>query len=137
LSITPEAQVLWEEWYKTLPPSEHAKRLDAIGFRLLPLIALTTNKKVIDVETINVVIAILKYELAVRTETDPIDADNRIAELEQKIRRQLQIHSKLSERDLRRYTHADRAGLWAFQSALTNLQKAQEIKCGQSGYCLI
>jgi hypothetical protein len=137
LPITGEAQRLWEQWYKSLPASEHAKRLDTIGLRLLPLIAMTTDKKEIDVEAVKAVLAILDYQLAIRIQTDPIDVNNRIAELEEKIRRQLRTRGTLSYRDLFRYTHADRYGIWAFRSALENLQKAQEIKLGAKGYCLI
>jgi hypothetical protein len=137
LPITPEAQKVWGAWYESLPPTEHAKRLDSIGLRLLPLIALTTDKKEIDSETIEAVIPILNYELAVRIDTDPIDAENTIAELEEKIRRQLKRRGPLSERDIRRHSHADRAGLWAFRSAVDNLVRAKEIKCAGSSYSLL
>ena len=121
LDIEPEAKAEWKAWYKSLPDSEHSKRLDTIGFRLLALIALTTDKERVDVETIRRVVAILDYELRIRMLTDPIDADNRIARLEEKIRRSLKGKGPLSERDLRRATHGDRDGLWAFNAARTNL----------------
>jgi hypothetical protein len=127
LSITPEAKAAWECWYINLPSSEHTRRLDTIGFRLLGLIALTTNKVFIDVETVRTVTAILNYELTIRMVTDPIDADSNISKLEEKIRRSLVARGALSARDLRRVTHADRIGLWAFEAATKNLENAGDI----------
>ena len=105
----------------------HTKRLDTMGVRLHGLIALTADKDVIDVATVQTVILILDYELTVRTLTDPIDADGTIAQLEGAIRRQLDAHDSLSERDLRRKTGADRKVIWAFNMAITNLVAAKDI----------
>jgi hypothetical protein len=119
--ISHDAKPAWTRWYETLSSSVHAKRLDTIGFRLLGLIALTTDKKQIDLETVNVVTRILTYELELRILTDPVDADDRIARLEQRIRRQLKARKRLTVRELRRHTNADRAGIWAFTRALKNV----------------
>jgi len=96
--IDPDAHVLWGEWYLNLADSVHAKRLDTIGFRLMAILALTTDKQTIDLATVENVIRILNYELTIRTQTDPIDADNMIAKLEEKIRRALRAKGPLSER---------------------------------------
>jgi hypothetical protein len=125
--ITPEAKDEWTRWYELLPSSVHAKRLDTIGFRLLPLIALTTDKESIDLETVKTVTAMLDYELQVRTLTDPVNADGIIAKLEEKIRRQLKTRGPLSDRDLRRYTNAHRYGLWAYNQAVKNLFAAKDV----------
>ncbi len=125
--ITPKAKAAWSRWYASLASSLHAKRLDTIGFRLLSLIALTTENDRIDIETVEVVTNILNYELQVRILTDPVDAENRVGELEQRIRRQLKARGRLNKRELRRYTNADRYGLWAFQMALDNLCKAADV----------
>jgi hypothetical protein len=124
--------VAWEQWYNMLPASEHSRRLDTIGFRLLGLIALITDKDEVDLETVNTVTAIQKYVLNVRILTDPIDADNTISRLEEKIRRALGARGPLSRRELRRLTHADRAGLWAFEAAVKNLISALDVQY-QSG----
>ena len=86
------------------------------------------DKEQIDLETVRTVTAILDYELRVRTLLDPIDADNTISKLEEKIRRALTAKGPLSKRDLRRDTHADRAGIWAFEAALNNLLRAEDIE---------
>jgi len=93
----------------------------------LPLIALTTDKDVIDAETVKSVTSILDYELNIRMVTDPIDADSTVSKLEEKIRRVLGARGPLTARDLRRYTHADRDGLWAFDSARKNLIAANDV----------
>jgi hypothetical protein len=125
--ITDEGRAAWEKWYNNLPPTEHARRLDTIGFRLMALIALTMDKHEIDLETVGVVCRILDYELSVRTLTDPIDADGKVAKLEENIRRQLEKRGDLTENRLRQHTHADRDGLWAFRSAISNLLEAGDI----------
>jgi hypothetical protein len=130
--MAPDAKEAWAHWYDNLPSSIHAKRLDAIGFRLLGLVALTNDRAGIDLATVNTVVQILDYEFAVRTVTDPIDADRTVARLEEAIRRQLGTRGCLSERELRRYTNADRHGLWTLRSAIQNLEQAQDI-CRDAG----
>lgn len=133
-SIDGDAKALWEAWYIALPEnSPHIRRLDTIGFRLLGLLALTTDKNSIDVATVRAVTAVLDYELKLRRETDPIDAENTIAQLEERIRRVLENRGPLSARDLRRSCNADRAGLWAFNQAITNLTKARDIQTTAQG----
>jgi hypothetical protein len=125
--ITPEAKHLWEEWYRNLPASEHAKRLDTIGLRLMPVLALTMDKRTIDSDVMERVTAMMDYELNLRTLTDPIDADDRIARMEEKIRRNLKAKDPLTKRELRQNVHADRDGLWAFETALKNLTRNEDI----------
>lgn len=125
--VTADARGKWEAWYLSLPSSEHVKRLDTIGFRLLALIALATDKKEIDAETVSTVVSILNYEFEIRRLTDPIDADNTIASLESAITRQLQVRGPLSNRELRKFVNAKRPGLWAFDAAIRNLIKAGDI----------
>ena len=67
--------------------------------------------------------------MAVRRQYDPIDADTIVAKLEEKVRRYLSIKVKgpLTERDLRRFTNADKAGIWAFRMATRNLVAVGDI----------
>ena len=55
--------------------------------------------------------SILDYEFNIRRVTDPIDADNKIARLEEGVRRILGTVGLLDKRNLRRRLHADRYGL--------------------------
>lgn len=126
--ITPKAKTRWEEWYEQIPSSEHAKRLDAIGFRLMGLLALTNDKNEIDAGTIDTLLAVLDYEIKIRKLTDPIDADDHIAKLEQKILRVLGVRGRLSRRDLQRHTNAQRAGLWAFEKAISHLMREKYMR---------
>ena len=57
---------------------------------------------------------------------DPIDADNSIAKMEEKIRRQLKRRA-LKDAQLKQRVNANRAGLWAYKSAMDNLKRAGEI----------
>jgi hypothetical protein len=131
--LTEEAEECWKTWYENIPDSIHARRIDTIGLRLLVLIAFTTDKTSVDLETVEIVKAILDYEFAIRKLTDPINADNKIARLEESIRRVLEARGTLKERDLRRYVHAERVGLWFFENAIENLRKAEDIRKEQKG----
>jgi hypothetical protein len=95
---------------------------------MLALIALTTDKERIDVETVQTVTEMMDCELRIRRITDPIDAENTIAQLEENIRRQLQARGPLTKRELRQRTSADRKGIWAFERASENVKKAGDIR---------
>ncbi len=126
MRITNEGRELYEEWYGKLEQSVHAKRVDTIALRLLPLLAINDKKKQIDRETVEKAIAISNWQLEVRKELDPIDADNEIAKMEGNIRRQLRKQS-LRKRELKQNTNAYKKGLWIFEKALENLMRAGEV----------
>ena len=100
---------------------------------MLALVALITGKTAIDTETVATVRLILDYELKMRELTDPIDADNQIAKLEEKTRRVLAHKGPLKARDLKKAVNAHRTGLWAFDRAIQNLVAAKEISQSTSG----
>ena len=116
-----------DAWYQNLRSSEHSRRLETIGFRLLALMTLTMNKQAIDEEVVRVVCQILDYEFSVRVLTDPIDADSTIAKLEESIRRQLERRGPLTDRQLRQYTNANHYGLWAYNAAKDNVLRAEDV----------
>ena len=91
------------------------------------LLAVNEYKSEIDLDTIDKAIALCDWQLRVREEHDVIDADNTIATMEEKIRRVLKSKGPLKDRDLKRMTNANRAGLWAYNQAKTNLRDAGEI----------
>lgn len=122
-----DAEELWREWYVALEDTLHARRLDAIGMRLLLLLAVTTGAPTVTRDLVARVIAILAYELRVRRLTDPIDAENAIAKLEEAIRRTLRAHPGLKLRQLQGRIHAHRHGIWAFKTAFNNLRENQEL----------
>ncbi|MEE9234961.1 MAG: DUF3987 domain-containing protein [Candidatus Acidoferrales bacterium] len=122
-----DAEELWREWYVELEDTLHARRLDAIGMRLLLLLAVTTGAATVTRDLVDRVIAILAYELRVRRLTDPIDAENAIAKLEEAIRRSLRAHPGQKLRQLQGRIHAHRHGIWAFNAAFKNLKENQEL----------
>jgi len=137
LDIEPDAKELWEYWYTNLPPSEHAKRLDTIGFRLMALLALTTDKKSVDFDTVMLVMDILDYELAIRRAMDPIGVDNTIAEFQEKIRRVLSRTGKPVTRSmLAKLTTARRYGTEIFKKALEGLVREGEVLTDKVRYWL-
>lgn len=131
--LSPDATKLWEEYYLTIDyRSIHARRLDAIGFRLMQILSLGKNERYeVSRETVEAVIQLLDYELQVRKLYDPINADNKIAKMEEQMRRALSNGSNgsyISERSLKQSTHANRAGLWFFATALKNLVSVKEVE---------
>lgn len=126
MPIHPEAERAFEHWYFNTPRSVFTKRLDAYGHRLMPLIAINDRRRDIDLEVVEKVIALLDYELAVRREADPIDADNRIAALEERIRRVV-TNGPIRKRDLERKVNKTRVGRWAWKRAIANLVEDHEI----------
>jgi hypothetical protein len=127
LGIDAGARGIFEEWYLRLERSVLSKRLDVYALRLMSLVAVSDGKKEIDEETVSKVIALCDWQLGVRRLYDPVDAENAVARMEEKIRRQLTAKGSLTERELRQLTNASRSGLWFFSTALANLRKAEEI----------
>jgi hypothetical protein len=128
MRLTPEALGVWADFYQTIPRTVTGTRIDAIALRLAMLMALSAHKTEIDAEVIQAAIEIARWQLAVRDEVMPLEASNAIAALEQRICKKLKSHGPLRERDLRRYVHAERVGLWAFSTALSNLQQAGMVR---------
>jgi hypothetical protein len=125
LKITPDAEKIFNEWYLNLERSVHSKRVDTYALRFMPLLAANEAKSKIDCDVVTRVISLMNWQLEVRKKYDPIDADNEIVRMENRIRRCLT--QPLNNRELKRRCHYDRHGLWVFNAALKNLRGAQEV----------
>lgn len=126
LAVSPEAMKVYDSWYKNRESTIHNKRLDVYALRFMALLAANELKKVVDVEVVKDAMTLADWQLDMRRLHDPIDADSNIAIMEEKIRRYLGKEPK-TERDLKRSTHANRAGIWIFENARNNLHRAGEI----------
>ncbi|MGH2368558.1 MAG: hypothetical protein ACRDI2_10170 [Chloroflexota bacterium] len=124
--LTPGALAAFQGWYEARTGSVFERRLDTYGHRLMLLLAVSAGRDVIDEDLVERVVTLLRYQLELRRECDPIDADNTIAALEERIRRTL-ARGAMRGRDLKRRCSYHRAGLWAWEQAVTNLRKAGEI----------
>jgi len=127
LTISSNAYSLYDEWYNNLESSIHSKRIDTYALRLMVLLSINNYQTEIDKNIVKDVIDLCNWQLKIRQQFDPIDADSNIAKLEEKIRRVLKNGPK-SERELKQYTNARRSGLWIYDTAKKNLEKAKEIK---------
>jgi hypothetical protein len=138
LNITRDAKDIYHEFYMNIESSIHAKRLDTYALRLMGLLAVNEKKSEVDAEIVRNIIDIINWQYEVRQLHDPIDADNKIAQMEEKIRRSLR-QRVFSDRDLKRRTNAHRSGLWFYNTALNNLKKANEIRWNKKsgGWVLI
>jgi hypothetical protein len=126
LDISPSAKEIFHNWYMNMERSIHNKRLDTYAQRLMSLLAVNDLKNEVDEETVKKVITLCDWQLEVRKTHDPIDADNKIAGMEEKIRRALAKGQK-KERRLQQRVNAHRAGLWVYQTAIKNLERYNEI----------
>jgi len=125
--ITPDARTIFDEWYQTRGDSVLVTRLDTYGHRLALLLTAITGKKEVDAEIMHGVVSLLRWQLAVRVECDPIDADSNIAKVEEKIRRALD-RGGLADADLKKKCNASRCGTYMWGTALKNLSNAGEIQ---------
>jgi len=119
-TVTPEALTIFEEWYTRRSGSIFETRLDTYGHRLALLLAVTQGKPEIDADIMRAVVHLLEAQLVTRREHDPIDTENKLAGLEEKIRRVLGS-GPLPVSDLKRRCNYTRFGLWAWKMALGNM----------------
>ena len=108
--MTRGAKEAFDSWYMAREGSIFERRLDTYGHRLMLLLAATSGRDCIDKDIAERVIALLRYQVDVRRECDPIDAENTIASVEEKIRRVL-AREPLKDRALKRRVHYERVGL--------------------------
>jgi hypothetical protein len=120
------ARDLFDAWYFQLEPSIFAKRLDAYGHRLMPLLAANEGEHIITPETAEKTLALLDYQLKARKLADPIDCDNKIARVEETIRRKL-APGPLQKRELERKVNKARMGVWAWDQAIKNLSDDHQV----------
>lgn len=118
--MDPEAKEAFHSWYMGQENSVFTKRLDTYGHRLMPLMAVNELSEIITLDTVQRVISLLEYQLKARKFCDPVDADNKIAALEETIRRLL-ASGPMRKRDLEKYAHKARVGTWAWETALKNV----------------
>lgn len=126
LKISQDGKELYDHWYMGLASSIHSKRLDTYAMRLMSLLAVNDLKSEVDRDTVEKVVRMCDWQLEVRKQYDPIDADNKVARMEESIRRTLG-RGPLKEYKLKQRVNANRAGLWCFETALKNLARSGEI----------
>jgi hypothetical protein len=129
LDLARNARELYHKWYMDLEKSIYTKRLDVYALRLMSLLTVNELKTEVDIDVVKKVIALCDWQFSVRALHDPIDADNTIAAMEEKIRRVLKARGSQKDRELKQLTAAYRAGLWAYNTAKKNL-----IASGEMGF---
>lgn len=128
LVFAEDAKAHYNKWYmSSLEDSVHAQRLEAYCLRLACILALNELKVKIDMDIIQKAIQLCDWQLSVRKVHDPVSADNKIAELEIRIRRLLDVHGPLAERELRQKIRPERIGMWYFKKAIKSLISCNDI----------
>lgn len=124
--ISDNASEVYDDWYKNMERSDYSRRLDTYALRMMLLFAMNDKKELIDSETVLKATYFCDWQLKVRKELTPIDADNATAKMEEKIRRQL-LKGNMTKRELQQKTNANRVGTWYLETAIGNLVKSHEI----------
>jgi hypothetical protein len=128
ISIDKNAVAKWKEFYKTLKGSSpYAKRLDTYGLRLMPLLAVNDMKSSVDTETVDKIISLIDWQHNVRKIYDPIDAEGKIAKMEEKIRRAFLSQNVWKKRDLQLKVNYNKPGIWVWETAVKNLVNNEEL----------
>ena len=93
---------------------------------LMILFCANENKTKVTKDIAERVVSILEWQRAVREENDPIDAEGKMARMEENIRRVLKrCPQGTSRRDLQRLTHYNRGGIFVWNTAVNNLLKEE------------
>ncbi|MBU1206448.1 MAG: DUF3987 domain-containing protein [Proteobacteria bacterium] len=126
LPIEEEAREIFHEWYMAVEPSPFTKRLDGYGLRLMILFAVNEGESRITADIVSRVVNLLRWQHDIRRELSPIDAEGAIAKMEEQIRRVLS-RGPLPKRELQRRVTYQRAGIFVWNNAIQNLQRAREV----------
>ena len=117
LKLKKNAYDLYNHWYLNIENSIHTKRIDTYAIRLMQLLAINDLKDEIDLTTIEQTIEICNWQITARRLYDPIDAENKIAVIENSIRSVLSVFKSMKESELKKKIHYERFGnhlyLWA------------------------
>jgi hypothetical protein len=132
LLFTPEAHEIWKAWYcneKAFVMDEYTSRLDSYGKKLLMIWSCLQNKDHINAETVQHVLALVRWQENVRRVFQPIITDNRQALLENRIVRKLKEKGpSLRKRDLLRGIHAERESTDFTEKVLKSMVGHERIK---------
>ena len=125
--VSQEAKAIFGEWYSDPTKSPlFGKRLETYGHRLMTLFVANEKSEQVTGDIAERVVSLLRWQEQVRRELDPIDAESKLARMEEAIRRAL-IREPLKERDLKLKVNYTRYGLQIWNMALRNLIAAGEI----------
>ena len=127
MKITDEGFKIYDDWYHALETSVYTKRIDTYAMRLMPLLAINEMKLEIDKNIVQKTLMLVNWQLHVRKEYAPIDVDNMMAQMEEKIRRVIRKRKNPTIRELKQYTNAYKYGIWYFKTAIDNLIQEKEI----------
>lgn len=125
LTFSEGAKRIFHDWYMGLDRGIHTKRLDTYALRLMPLLAINSLKPKVDEETVQKILMLCNWQLEIRRLHDPIDADNEVARMEEKIRRVLIARGPLTNRELRQYTNTRKEGICCFKRPFKIFSKFQ------------
>jgi hypothetical protein len=69
----------------------------------------------------------IEWQHSIRHIYDPIDAEGKVATMEERIRRKLMMQNKWTKRDLQRAVNSNQYGIWVWEKAEKNLRNNEEM----------
>lgn len=132
IGLSPDAKQRWDDYYQSsamLSSSVYSKRLDTYAFKWMMLLALSQGEFEISQVTVDRAIELIEYQHEIRKRYDPIDTENKYAQMEEKIRRHVRAHDGrfAKRRALFQACNAQRVGTFVFDNAIENLVKSGEL----------
>jgi len=123
-----DAELFLDEWYRSFAKTEFTRRLDGYGLRLLLVMAISENKKMVDVEMAERCVKLLEWQKHVREAYQPADYTDRMSQIENLIREAVKRHPRITKGRLLNAIHAKRFDSWKVNKSIENLIKNGEMK---------
>ena len=114
LKIEPDAEELYRQWYLNQEPSVHDEAVRYLRVTPDDLVAVNGHESAVNVGVVRDVIRLVDWQLEVRKLHDPIDADNKIAAMEEKVRGLFVVGQSRKAR-LKAAVNYARCGIWIYR----------------------
>ena len=120
-SPTQNAVKIFSDWYRGYEISDFSKRIEDYAMRFMTLLAVVRGESVVTDTIVLDTIDLINWQIKMRSQYDPVDADGMLAKMEGKIVGLLRSNETVSYWDLFRKTGARRCGIEVFDRALNTL----------------
>ena len=133
IEIDYDAEEQLQEWYHSYEQTEFTKRLDGYGRRILLIMAISENKKAIDLDMAERCISLLEWQRQVREAYQPADYTDVMSRIQNLIRQAIKRQPMTTRGRLMNAIHSERFDSWKVNKALENLVRNLEIREIPSG----
>lgn len=133
ITISMNAKRIYSEWYMEYTVSDYSRRIEDYAMRFMALLAVARGEPQITDTVVRDTIDLMTWQIAMRQQYDPIDADGFMAKMESKIVRILRSGDEVPHWQLYNRTNARRAGQDVFDKAIDTLVKHDWVLVKKTG----